>query len=430
MKKVLIISYFFPPNNYTASNRAYSFAKYLKCFGFYPIIITRNWDIIIQNTEDLSKPSGTSIKHQKFNNYEVYYLPFKGSIRDQFYSKFGSKFAFIRKVLSFFELILENFGLTFISHSNFYFKAKELLKTEDNLNHLIISSSPFNQFYYGFLLKKEFKKLKWIADYRDEWTSRTLISSNLILDNFISFIQEKNEKRWLKSADRIISVSDRVTKSISKHTGNKHFSIIENGFFEEDYHIKKQKLHTNEFIITYTGEIYTKQDFSIFFSAINKIILEFKDKVIIKIQFIGIANNQSKKDYLLNLMKGVEDNLVFTKRVLRKKCVALEMQSNLLLMVVYGKLKGVPSSKLYQYIGSEKPVFICPSDKDIIEYYLSKTNQGIVANNSKEAYDKLKNIINNFIINENLNTKINKEEIKKFSRKHQAKKLAEILDSL
>ncbi|MFM7666825.1 MAG: glycosyl transferase family 1, partial [Bacteroidota bacterium] len=43
MKKVLIISYFFPPCNLTASNRIAGWKKHLPEFGIYPIIVTRNW---------------------------------------------------------------------------------------------------------------------------------------------------------------------------------------------------------------------------------------------------------------------------------------------------------------------------------------------------------------------------------------------------
>ena len=44
MENVLIISYFFPPCNLTASQRAFNWAKYLKEFGYNPIVITRKWD--------------------------------------------------------------------------------------------------------------------------------------------------------------------------------------------------------------------------------------------------------------------------------------------------------------------------------------------------------------------------------------------------
>ena len=52
MKKILIISYFFPPCNLTAAQRVYSLAKYLSKYGFYPTIVTRRWDHSIGKLKD------------------------------------------------------------------------------------------------------------------------------------------------------------------------------------------------------------------------------------------------------------------------------------------------------------------------------------------------------------------------------------------
>ena len=57
MEKVLIISYFFPPCNLTASRRALNWAQNLREFGYDPIVITRKWDHEIKNPSDLGKDS-------------------------------------------------------------------------------------------------------------------------------------------------------------------------------------------------------------------------------------------------------------------------------------------------------------------------------------------------------------------------------------
>jgi len=52
MKKILVISYFYPPCNLTASQRTESWAKYLHNSGFYPIIITRKWEKHVKSFDD------------------------------------------------------------------------------------------------------------------------------------------------------------------------------------------------------------------------------------------------------------------------------------------------------------------------------------------------------------------------------------------
>ena len=54
MKKILIISYFFPPCNLTPSQRTISWARLLHKHGYYPIVITRRWDTKINSAKQIS----------------------------------------------------------------------------------------------------------------------------------------------------------------------------------------------------------------------------------------------------------------------------------------------------------------------------------------------------------------------------------------
>ena len=102
MKKILILSYFFPPSTITGSYRVNSWAKHLSKFGFYPIIVTRTWNENINNYYDLSSSFSNEIIHEKHENYEVYYMPYKPNLRDKIINKYGeNKFQILRKFLTF-----------------------------------------------------------------------------------------------------------------------------------------------------------------------------------------------------------------------------------------------------------------------------------------------------------------------------------------
>ena len=119
LKKILIVSYFFPPSTFTGSFRIYSWAKYLAESGYYPIIVTRNWDMRITEYKDMSAPSHNNVVHHTYDNYEVYFLPYKGNLRDKLYKKYGdTKMVFLRKILTSFEVILQNFAKSVIPFKN------------------------------------------------------------------------------------------------------------------------------------------------------------------------------------------------------------------------------------------------------------------------------------------------------------------------
>ena len=269
MKNILIISYFFPPCNLTASQRVLGWANYLSNFGYYPTIVSRNWDIPINSPEDVLKSTGREVVHQKNDQYEVYYLPYVASIRDQIFSKNKDKKIFqkISKILTFKDQILENYFNRSIPFSNLYDFSLDLIQKEDKYKCLIVSGNPFVQFKFGFLLNKK-TGIRWIADYRDDWNTSELISRGNGLKKIISSLQSKSERKWVKSSECIISVSPKYTSKIASFV-NKNGEVILNGFdgLNENDIIETDKRY---FTITYNGSLYPTQPIEIVINAIKK----------------------------------------------------------------------------------------------------------------------------------------------------------------
>ena len=109
MQKVLIISYFFHPCKFVGAVRTEYWAKNLYKYGYYPIIITRNWNN--EQIEITDKVEENTFKHKLYKNYEVYEIPYKRTIRDWL-----SKYLYlklIQKGLTFIESVLYNFFIKF-----------------------------------------------------------------------------------------------------------------------------------------------------------------------------------------------------------------------------------------------------------------------------------------------------------------------------
>ena len=396
MKKIIIISYFYPPCNLTASQRIHAFARYLPKFGFYPIIITRNWELNVKNQYDITQPSGKEVIHKKYEQHEVYYLPFKGSKRDVFLKKFGkNRYPILRKLLTFREMFLEKVERFPAAWMLMYHKSKELMQHGD-IDYLLISGNPFWQFYFGYLLKIKFPTLKWIADYRDDWTTGELGKKHDLASKIINNLSIKNEKKWLQNASLVTSVSAILSQRIGDNVGVPSKTIA-NGFFHENVNTEQKPHNPKEFIITYTGYLYGQQRIEWFIAALKNSIDKYQDDLLIKIQFIGSAFEKASENRIKKLMEGYEKNLRITERLSREDSIQEETASDLLLMVAYRDLKGIPGSKLYQYIGNQRPVFLCPSDNDIVENILEETGLGIFCYSEQEAIEKLDNLIEKHI---------------------------------
>lgn len=428
MKKVLIISYFFPPCELTASQRPYGWAKHLKSLGYNPFIITRAWDHQVILPKDVGKSSlNKDVKIKKARDYQVHYTSFKSSLRDYLLHK-HPKLKTIRKLLTFFELILQNFFLFITPYYKIYKESKRVIK-EEKITKIIITGNPFNLFYIGYKLKKYNNEINWIADYRDDWTTSNLNFNHSLIWRLIKRLDTISEKKWVGSAEFITTVSQHYANKISNFIGLKSHVIL-NGF-DDAYSQTPSKIPSKkEFIITYNGSLYPTQKIEPFAEVIKKIIIEYNNRIKIVLKFPGLAFDLSQEKRIKKIFKDVIKNINITKRIPRSEVLRIQKKSNLLLMFPHENLKGIPSSKLYEYIGLEKPVLLYPSDNDIIEKTLKDTNLGIICQNEETLSDTIKTMIEDFLNDKKNKIQPNRDKIKFYSRKYQTKKLSILLDNI
>ena len=115
MKKILIISYFYPPANFVGAQRTAAWAKYLHEFGYYPIIITRQWNNGQTDLIDKQENNKLAIEYNK--THEVHRLPYKRILRDKL-----SNFPLLKplqKALTLKELIFSNWSIDSLPFANF-----------------------------------------------------------------------------------------------------------------------------------------------------------------------------------------------------------------------------------------------------------------------------------------------------------------------
>lgn len=424
MKKVLIICYYFPPCNLTASERVNSWANYLVKFGYYPTIVSRRWDYPISKLSDISKSTKPVIIHSKHENYELFQLPYSGNLKDRIYSKFGEeKFTLIRKALSLIEILNQHWYTKFCPYSNLYEFSDRLL-CEYSYDALIISGNPFIQFKFGYLLNKK-HKIAWIADYRDAWTStKAILHDKGFIQKLLFRIERRYEKKWLRTASHITGSSLPIVNSITNLTKIKSTPIY-NGFNLDDFKEIKNTDKYNTFTISYIGTLYNGQEIEIFCKAFIKLI-ESYTKPNIRILFPGIALNIEQFNRINNALKGYENYFECTERMHRNKILEIEKKSHLLLHVAWTEFEGIIASKIYEYIASGTKILVTPSDHGSIEQIINSTKTGILTETVEDTYEVLKkeyeNFQNGIIFKNNTET----EEIAMYSREKQTEKLAQI----
>ena len=146
MKNLLIISYCFPPTQEIGGLRPYLLAKYIKNFGYNPIIVTK------YDSEELDKNFNIIITDKFIDSYNLF--------QPKFTIKSNLLFTIIKDIISFpdYQYRWKNICLEAINkHVNL-----------DNIDIIYSTSSPITCHLIAKTLKRKLN-IPWVADLRDLW---------------------------------------------------------------------------------------------------------------------------------------------------------------------------------------------------------------------------------------------------------------------
>ena len=414
MKKVLVITYYWPPSGGAGVQRWVKFIKYFKDQNINPFIISVDPDFasypLIDNSLKNDIPDNANVYltktnepysfYKKINNNQTPYAGFANEGRPNFFQKIAR---FIR-------------GNFFIPDSrkgwnNFaYKKAVEILEKE-NIDTVITTSPPHSTQLIGLKLK-ETQNIKWIADLRDPWTDIYYYKSML----HTKWAKQKDlnyEKRVIEKSDKVVVVSDSIKQLLlnkSNLVKESKIHIIPNGFDDDDF-LVSSKNNNSKFLLSYVGTI--TKDYPL--DSIKKSISNLN----INLEFTGKADEPTK--LLLNEVAS------FNNHVKHKESINLLLASDMLLLVIpkISNNKGILTGKLFEYLGARKPILcIGPTDGDAAKI-IEECKAGKTFDYSDEngIYDFIETYMSNEFIFENKN-------YLKYSRRNLTKNLSKILTDM
>jgi hypothetical protein len=121
--------------------------------------------------------------------------------------------------------------------------------------------------------------------------------------------------------------------------------------------------------------------------------------------------------------KPLQPYVEVTERLPREKAITFIQRSHAVLGISYGKMKGIPSSKLYEYIGLKKPVLLCPTDHDVMERTLKEVGLGFFAEDLSSCMMEIEKIRALYPHNIIDFSKAADPKVHKYSRFHQMSKI-------
>ena len=360
MKKVLILSYYWPPAGGPGVQRWLKFVKYLPQFNIEPVIVTVDPSRAEYPIRD------ESLARDVQPDLQVYRTPCAGLY--DFYKKFTksstapySGFANegrpnLKQKIS--RFIRGNFFLPDARkgwNRYAYRQVLQLIRAQ-GIDTVITTGPPMSTHLVGRRLKRQLS-IRWITDFRDPWTD-IFYYDKLYPTALARRIDRRMERNVLLQADHIITVSPFLRGLLAAKSPAIHadkISVIPNGYDADDFLEPAAKEST--FTITYTGTLAANYSLDGLIAVLAEWNAPFR------LRFVGKVDPQIQQQIQQQLGAKVE----FLSFVPHVEAIRHMQSSTLLLLVIPDSAdnKGNLTGKLFEYIGSRTPILcLGPVDGD------------------------------------------------------------------
>jgi len=408
VKKALILSLCFAPDNAIGAIRPTKVAKYLKLNAGYEITaITTEYDFIAHGLVDplLQKDLQyvdnhivlklTSLAKLKFSIFEIF-RSFKHSGKAVTLSPSPhgkkTKSRFFHKIFSYLNKYF-SYGYSHSIHKNLSkIATKYILK---NPKHYDVIYAPFGLDYYldiaADAIRQQNLKAFWISNFGDP-----MIDDQLTKRGTRNY--EKYVHRVVKTADAITGVSDICLRMfVGRQTGK--LCVFYNGFDRDELNYIVDASPSCKFTLTYTGHLYSgERDLRTIFRALRELIDENKiSRDNIAINYAG----KHESEFLSQVSQfNLNDESVIHGFVDRYKALRLQMESTILISASWNRLgyTDVITGKFYEQLMIGKPILCTitgnlPNSK--LKEMIMEANVGIVWEEptDRQDYPALKSYI-------------------------------------
>ena len=407
------------------------FAKYLREFGWEPIIYTPlNPDFELKD-ESLQKeiPSDLCvIKRPIFEPYALYkkLLGQKELTVGQQIWKEDTKLKTSQKLITW---IRGNFFIPdprkfWIKPSVRFLKSYILKEKID----LIISTGPPHSMHVIGLKLKRTLGIPWIADFRDPWT-QLVYFNKLKLSPSSRKAHHKLESSVIAEADRITTVGSQLLNdfmTINHQRDSSKFRIIYNGFDQ----IHQARTTTNEnFTICYTGRLAALQNPTNLWIALGLLVKEnheFAQKL--KINLVGEIDTVVLEDIQSNNLKPYLNHKGY---VSHQEAIDLQQDADLLLLMLFKNhdSRGILTGKIFEYLATHHFILAFGTPGGDVDTILQETKSGIIYPFDTDIQLIKQRIQQRFNLHPS-NLTLDGNAINTYSRRNQCKQLASICDEL
>jgi hypothetical protein len=401
MKRILIVSYYYPPSSAVGAVRPSKFADYLPAFGWHPTVVTASAPLAVPQNHGQERIGYGRPRPVVHHEPEwPHLLKVYERRRERAAAKRGKALEHAAKIILPYAQCYDSTGwgvkrwlLAFLSlpdrETAWLVPAvlrglREIRQT--GTRHIITTGPPFTCHLVGLVLKR-LTKVRWIADFRDPWSLRHKFPV------FRNGVTDKVESRLIaavmRHADTILSVTDAMTvEAKNEHAGvsRERFHTLMSGFDPDDFSgIDWSRPYPDPVIFSYFGTFYHGRTPEPFLSALKSLLddgsLKPRD---IRVRFVGqvsLADGQPVVEILRFL--GMESLVSLHTPVSRREALKQTLESHVVLVLDERHPVQIPL-KLYDAMAAGVTVFNVGSGGAAADV-LRRTGRGVSVSYERPA---------------------------------------------
>ena len=355
MKKILIIAYYYSPINNAGTQRIESWVKYLRSFGFEPLVLTSKLFF-----------------YKDFYDSKNVYRAF--DLQKVFSRSKNQTTGFSQETKSIFKKLVKRylfFPDTKVLWLPFAVIKAARLINKFKLEYFLTTFPPASSLAAGLILKYLTNKF-WVVDFRDAWVHDPL-DLDLLKPSLKKDLSKILEKLVVKKADLVLTTSGDSLKYYRKLAGQdaNKVKLLTNGYSQADFDLAKRNLNKfkqgldfkpeDYFVISHIGALANSHPANTptFFWQAVKFLVSRRRELETKLKIV-FAGNLTTSEINLPKELGLESLAVIKSQVPHIEAIAWREIANLLLVIDAPKPKGQRSSyvhgKIFEHFASGKPI--------------------------------------------------------------------------
>lgn len=429
MKKVLIITYYWPPAGGIGVLRCLKFAKYLKRFGWEPVIYApENADYpYLDNTNEKDIPLGIEILKTPISEPFGLFKKLSGRKKND---AANPVYAREKKVGFIDNLAIWVRGNFFIPDARCRWikpSVKYLVKylKENPVDAILTDGPPHTNTIIGCRVSQK-TGIPWLADFQDPWTQVDYYKMFKI-SKWADKKHRKLEQETFTTAKKLTIASPTWAKDLES-IGAESVDVIYYGYDEDDF----KGLDFNpdkDFSIIHAGLLGYDRKPDVFFKVLKDLKKEipgFSEKL--KLKFAGNIDFSVKESIKENQL---DENLDELGNITKPEALQLTVKAHILLLPlnkadnVMGRIPG----KIYENLRAYRPILALGPKGSDVDKIISKAGAGQTID--YDNYTEIKDFVTEKykLFEKGMNT-IEQGDVSYLSNENQTKKIADFLNQI